>query len=294
MRRLSSRGTLKIYTQREEPILHSGNDVTKGVAPDMKSKLDQLYMYKDETVDQLPVSVQSLYNSVVSYAKLVHGTEDYDSFYNHVQSVFGRSSSFSPGTIGAYFAGCIVATNLDASTQKCSVLCVGALPPPKSKEMCSHSVYLVTEVNSTEHEIKKISSGSGNANAIVYIKSISKKGELSENDISTLKSGGVQNISIYLSSVDYTTYAPVTNGFVSIDTVLSPPPVQVELNEQESDAVVVPLAASSVVVCSTSNQQTSVMSSGTVIAIVVIIIIIVLLILVIAAEFYYPWYFPQI
>lgn len=296
MRRLSSRGALKIYRQPTTDTIVPLNqeNVSKGLNPDMQSKLEQLFFYKDEIADHLPPHVHSIYNGVVSYAKLVYGTADYDTFYSQMRSVFGRSPSFSPGTIGAYFAGCAVSNNLDLETQKCSVLCVNALPPPNGHNSCSHSVYLVTEVDSTSHDIKKLSTTSDDANAIVYIKSVTKNARLTVEDVAKLKEYGVNNVSIYISSTDYTTYAPVTNGFVGIDTVHQPSPVTVEPNLQETDTPV-PTATTATTTSKVACKPTaSVMSSGIVIAIVVIIIIIVLLIIVIAAEFYYPRYFPRI
>src|SRR6266496_5611090 len=51
------------------------------------------------------------FNLVVSYVHLLYNTEYYRDFYNKIKKYFNDLSPVIPGTVGGYFAGCLVDTS---------------------------------------------------------------------------------------------------------------------------------------------------------------------------------------
>lgn len=70
---------------------------------------------------------------MVSYVRLLYGTNYYEHLHKKVVKYFGGLEHVQPGTVGGYFGGCLVSTSFD-NQPGCSVLCAGAVPRPKDEE----------------------------------------------------------------------------------------------------------------------------------------------------------------
>lgn len=70
---------------------------------------------------------------MVSYVRLLYGTNYYDHLHKKVVKYFSNLDRIQPGTVGGYFGGCLVKTSFD-QTPSCSVACAGAVPRPKDEE----------------------------------------------------------------------------------------------------------------------------------------------------------------
>lgn len=86
---------------------------------------------------------------MVSYVHLLYGTSYYTELYNKVKKHFKNVNKVKPGTIGAYFAGCLVTNDsMDSSegiNPACSATCAGSMPLPKDEEgwsFCDKAVIL--------------------------------------------------------------------------------------------------------------------------------------------------------
>ena len=85
------------------------------------------------------------FNTVVSYVHLLYGTNYYKHIHEKVKLHFGDIKSVKPGTVGGYFAGCLVSTNYDIDKPGCAVACAGAIPLPKDEDgwkFCDKAVIL--------------------------------------------------------------------------------------------------------------------------------------------------------
>jgi hypothetical protein len=70
---------------------------------------------------------------MVSYVRLLYGTNYYEHLHRKVEKYFGNLKKVSPGTVGGYFGGCLVSTSFDGQPG-CSVACAGSVPRPKDEE----------------------------------------------------------------------------------------------------------------------------------------------------------------
>jgi hypothetical protein len=70
---------------------------------------------------------------MVSYVRLLYGTNYYEHLYDKVRKHFGDLKEVKPGTVGGYFGGCLVPTAFEEQPG-CSAVCAGAVPRPKDEE----------------------------------------------------------------------------------------------------------------------------------------------------------------
>ncbi len=70
---------------------------------------------------------------MVSYVRLLYGTNYYEHLHQKVEKYFGNLTKVSPGTVGGYFGGCLVSTSFN-NQPGCSVACAGSVPRPKDEE----------------------------------------------------------------------------------------------------------------------------------------------------------------
>jgi len=70
---------------------------------------------------------------MVSYVRLLYGTNYYEHLYNKVEKYFGKIENVKPGTVGGYFGGCLVTSSF-GDQPGCSAICAGSVPRPKDDE----------------------------------------------------------------------------------------------------------------------------------------------------------------
>ena len=69
---------------------------------------------------------------MVSYVRLLYGTEHYNNLYEIVKKHFVDIKYVKPGTIGGYFGGCL--STVDENINGCSISCAGSIPKPQHDE----------------------------------------------------------------------------------------------------------------------------------------------------------------
>lgn len=118
------------------------------------------------------------FKTIVAYTEMIHDTEYYSDFYEKVRNVFKNVKSVVPGTIGAYFAGCLVTTQNGEVNPGCSATCAGSMPLPKDEEgwsFCDKAVILAEKI-ANKHNfnvVKPADSESDLDPAYVFIESSS-------------------------------------------------------------------------------------------------------------------------
>ena len=113
----------------------------------------------------LPPPVLKAYTAVYDRAKELHGTEAYARFYAQATEAFRDLPSFRLGTVGAYFKGCMIETNL--TPHGCSVQAVGALPRP-GDDTCAHPVFLA-EVHDGAYKFKALHTTRSGLSSMAYV-----------------------------------------------------------------------------------------------------------------------------
>ena len=97
-------------------------------------KLCQKFQDKCDTrIKNLTGRDKEHFKLMVSYVRLLYGTNYYEHLHKKVEKYFGKLDKVSPGTVGGYFGGCLVTTSFE-DQPACSAACAGSVPRPKDEE----------------------------------------------------------------------------------------------------------------------------------------------------------------
>jgi len=96
---------------------------------DIRNRLQRLRLISNDLIKNLSGGNQDDFRALVRYTQLLYDTPAYKILYDQVKQYFGDLNTIQPGTVGAYFAGCLVKTSF-AEMPGCSVICAGSMPPP--------------------------------------------------------------------------------------------------------------------------------------------------------------------
>ena len=113
----------------------------------------------------LSPDVRAAYTAVTQRVKRTIGTDGYQALYDQATQAFASLPSFRLGTVGAYFKGCAIETNL--TPHGCSVQAVNALPRP-GDDLCTHPVYLA-EVQDGAYKFKALHTARAGLSATAYV-----------------------------------------------------------------------------------------------------------------------------
>ncbi len=87
----------------------------------------------DVRIKNLNGSDKEDFKLMVSYVRLLYGTNYYEHLHKKVERYFGDLDRVRPGTVGGYFGGCLASTSFD-NHPGCAVSCAGSVPRPKDEE----------------------------------------------------------------------------------------------------------------------------------------------------------------
>lgn len=126
---------------------------------DIRNRLHNLRKYANCEIKKLPLDAKNDYQTLIQYTKIFYDTDNeiYNQYYNEVISVFSDldKNTIKPRTIGSYFAGCMIPSNITNNITNnkrgCSLICAGQMPRPKNLAMgddfCDKNVVLATQIN---------------------------------------------------------------------------------------------------------------------------------------------------
>ncbi len=171
------------------------------------------------------------YQTLVSYTKLLYEEDLYTTYLDKVREIFGDLQELEPGTVGAYFAGCLM--NIGNPTV-CSVICSGRMPSgvlsedillPKDAgehiEFCPYTVILAIS-NGSGYKFNTLYEGEDPSTLIMYIDT---KGQsftgFNDEERDALSKYRAKKIQIYRYTKDGKNYTDITNGTVSFAEIPS-------------------------------------------------------------------------
>jgi hypothetical protein len=156
---------------------------------DIQASVARLRHNSDKLINNLSSDLQDDFNSIITYINLLYGKEEYNQLYQIIKSFFGSLNKPKPGTIGAHFWGCFVAA--ENSSSPCSIICAGSVPPPPETgfPFCKYTVY--TAFKQHNRYMFKKQYDAGTSDVILHMP---ESGQLSNEDIETLRSYGVNQI----------------------------------------------------------------------------------------------------
>ncbi len=182
----------------------SGALTISGKKPDIE-KFDQL-CWKFRKIPH--IKIKSLkgcdrkdFNLVVSYIHVLASTPDYAYFYDRVTKYFADLKDIVPGTVGSYFAGCLIKTSF--ADEGCTPVCAGSIPKPKDEEgwaFCDKTVIFAEYTKHRGYNFTLLRESDNQENDIdlsyVFVDSTDEFGGFSEKEKKRLNQMGASNIQV--------------------------------------------------------------------------------------------------
>jgi hypothetical protein len=136
--------------------------------------------------------IQAVFDKVKSVIALTYNTDVYDEIYKSVKNVFGNSS-YSYGTIGAYFTNCerekVATSGMQNYKYQCSPVCLSGVKPPGTQD-CDLKIYSMRGMD-------LVLVNTGNNDKTLYIYTLDKEISFDDVDISNIKNLGSEEVEIY-------------------------------------------------------------------------------------------------
>nr|QBK90419.1 MAG: uncharacterized protein LCPAC103_01000 [Pithovirus LCPAC103] len=151
-------------------------------------------------IQDLRGDLKKQYDLIVRLVDLLYDTDGYQNLYDLVKKHFGDIDNAKPGTLCAYFAGCLISSN-QGKGDKCGVLCAGSLPLPKSitKGKCGETVILCSyNDDHRRYHFRVLSASNAKPEAIIYMDS-GKSGTFrgfTKHEKERLRGMGIKRVSI--------------------------------------------------------------------------------------------------
>lgn len=159
---LSSKGhsSGRGLTKRREPEVITVN------IDDIRTRLDRLHNVAHKQIRSLSGSELDDYQALVRSMRLLWDTDVYRVFHDEVRNKFADipGSTVEPGTVAAFFVGCVVTPANESGNARsasactgCSPVCAGSMPAPPTagspSGFCPHTV-AIAHAKENGYEIK--------------------------------------------------------------------------------------------------------------------------------------------
>lgn len=175
---------------------------------------------KDLKIKNLTGRDKEDYDLAVSYVQLLYGTSYYSHLFDRVKKIFKSINNVAPGTVGAYFAGCLIKDESSNLSQGCSVNCAGSMPLPKDENgwsFCDKAVLLAEKGDNgyVFSVIKPANSQEEMDPAYLFIESssLNEFSGFSKDEKEHLRAYGYEKVKLigYKSNTSELTYSEIYN-----------------------------------------------------------------------------------
>ena len=149
--RRDKRSAIKFQVTRElvasdDTLVVMKGSKTKSVdLNDLRQRLKRLKQVSGQLTGKLTGQLKEDFDTLKGYVSTLYENPEYKVMFEEVKKQFIDLKNPKVGTVGAYFAGCLITTE-----KGCSLLCNGAMPKPRSEngfEFCNYPVVWATFKN---------------------------------------------------------------------------------------------------------------------------------------------------
>lgn len=222
-------------SSNEEDYRSNDNLVMKGtngpIKVDMKIFTEHVKYFRqnaNKKIDGLSSVEKEKFHTVVTSVTLLYDTPHYKNLFEIVEENFKDLDTINPGTVGGYFAGCIVKSKYP-NNGTCSMTCMNAIPNPNS-EKCDQAIInadfvLDSTSNKYEYKFRVLKDGNNNNEfskpTIIYINAKSNndfKG-FNHEEKTKLRNMGATVIQMYGYSSESSNYCDIYDIPTNIDNI---------------------------------------------------------------------------
>lgn len=166
----------------------------------IRRDLKMVYSIKEKEIRELEGVDEGLFKRLVTNVKTLYSSPDeYDRFHKIVTETFADHKTLVPGTVGAYFAGCLVSSNVNP--KGCSQFCAGAMPLSREtageNSFCEYPIFLASS-SSGRMMITQMNQVDDMTKAIVYVnaKTVEQFEGFSTNEIQAFQAQGIETVKL--------------------------------------------------------------------------------------------------
>ena len=178
---------------------------------DIRTRLLRLRAHPDYPIKNLSGQDLLDYDALVRYTNMLHNTSLFEKYSNLIKEIFGNLPSIIPGTIGAYFGGCLAQINY--SNPICSPICVSSIPAP-GQDSCGYKVVLAN-MTPNGYEFQVLNDVNSDK-AIIFTHNFDG---FTFDEKNTLQRKGIQYVNISTFSHDGKNYVTPSAAFIELDKV---------------------------------------------------------------------------
>jgi len=183
----------------------------------IKASLSRLYKHRHSFIKDLKGDLHTEFRGMVDIIHILYSSAAYDHLHEIIVKVFGEVNEVTPGTIGAYFAGCLVRTDF-ADNPGCSAVCAGAVPRGKGTpgwELCGKLAILYDAHGS----FTTLNNVDDKREAYIYIPEGVHFERFKSAELDALRGHGVEKAKIVRYSRDGRAYHEISGQFTELGSV---------------------------------------------------------------------------
>ena len=241
MRQKNIKGTSKIKRRldnRTEIIntkgFHGEEIILK--IDEIKNTLTYLKEYNDVVIKELKGEPEKKFYTMVKVADSVYDTpSEYQKLFDIVKEVYSDVKDVKFGTVGSYFAACMIEDKMDP--KGCGICSSAGIKLPlesnNSNSICMFQVYLL-EQKGNSNILTSLNNVEDKEKSIIYYPKADFDG-LSKNQIKSLKEKGVEEVNILYYEPNSKNYEMLSDGFKPLASVKS-----IDLEEVYIDEKITP------------------------------------------------------
>lgn len=202
----------------QEKYYIKGRNKNKVDTSKIEEILKILRKHQHEYIKNLDENTKKVYKKFVSMARCLQGTEAYKVFYSIVYKCFKDEKGAKPGTLLAYFQGCMIKNG--KKDVFCTNSCINGLKPPGNNR-CEYKVFMTKLTDDNLYDFALVQD-SDNEKAIVYISncnSIKHFKGFSKEEIEKLQEHNVSKVKIKSTSDKHCEDIEITNDFIDLEKV---------------------------------------------------------------------------
>lgn len=269
----SNNNSDKSHESHEELVPKGLDDTVKIDIHKISEICDRLVKHYDQNIKSLEGKIQNDFRSMISYVNLLYDTDNYNVIYDIVRDKFKHIKNVKPGTIGAYFVGCLSDVKINGLNPSCTPICTGSMPPSKKYStqnkwsFCDSTVvWGIYDNNSLKLTLLNSIPNSDKGLLFVNVINPNNFSGLNDTEKLQLRNFGLKYIKILGYNQSGNSYTDITTDYVN-------------LNDIKTRVSIIPSPILQTVNNTLNNTTKSMPSSNTAMLIIIIVVVLVVLFL---------------
>lgn len=213
-----------------EPVYYKGGDHHKEECADkddtlvidmsqVRHMIQRMHDIQSTKIVDLKGQDDKYFKDLVMYVDVLYDTETFKTLHQEIENKFKNIDKLAPGTVGAYFGGCLLKKN-HKHDLGCGAVCAGSVPLPKDNPMwkvCKNSVILATwDQAAQKYSLAFLHVAESKDDVIVYVDAENGFRGFTQQDVQKFLAHDIQKVTVVAYDSKSGNYHPLLGGQVPI------------------------------------------------------------------------------